>query len=218
MSPLENDRSVVLFDLDGTLADTTELILTCYRHALAQHRGSAPPDEVWLSTMGTPLVTQMRAFTDDEEEVAALVAAYVSYQREVHDDFVTAFPGARETALRILELGAQLAIVTSKRREMALRTLACCGLDDLFPVLVTPDETENYKPHPEPVLRALSELGQPPGDHVLFVGDSPYDIEAGRNAGVRTAGVLWGPHGREGLEPYGPDYVVETFDELVELI
>jgi pyrophosphatase PpaX len=68
------------------------------------------------------------------------------------------------------------------------------------------------------VLRALSELGQPPGDHVLFVGDSPYDIEAGRNAGVRTAGVLWGPHGREGLEPYGPDYVVETFDELVELI
>ena len=215
------DRSAwdaVLFDLDGTLADTTELILTCYRHALTHHRGAAPPDELWLSTMGIPLHVQMRAFSDDDDEVAALVSTYVAYQREVHDELVDAFPGAREAALHVRDRGAKLAIVTSKRREMALRTLACCRLEDLFRVVVTPDETQNHKPHPEPVLRAMDELGVGRRDRVLFVGDSPYDIEAGRRAGVKTAGVLWGPHGREGLESRAPDHLVRTFDELAELI
>ena len=85
--------SAVLFDLDGTLADTTELILACYRHTMEQHRGTRLPDDLWLSTMGKPLRVQMQAFASSPEEHAGMVETYVRHQDELHDRMVQPFPG-----------------------------------------------------------------------------------------------------------------------------
>lgn len=206
--------SAVLFDLDGTLADTVGLILRCYRHTMSAHRGGPLPDERWLATIGRPLRDQLLDFAEDEEEAAAMLETYVAFQRTVHDDMVRPYPGAVEVLDELRGGGTRLGVVTSKRREMAERTLSCCGFLDRFDVLIGADDVSAGKPDPEPVLAALERLGDADPGRTLFVGDSPFDVIAGREAGVRTAAALWGPFPREVLEEAGPDYFVRTIAEI----
>lgn len=216
-----SDRPVpwtaVLFDLDGTLADTVELILHCYRHTMEAHLGRALPDERWLAGIGRPLRDQLREFGRTDEEAAAMLETYTSFQRTVHDGMVCSYPGAAGVLDVYRDGGTPVAVVTSKLRDMALRTLDCCGLDAYFEVLVGADDVEAGKPDPEPVRAALDALGVAPSPSVLFVGDSPYDVEAGKRAGIRTAGALWGPYGREVLKEAGADYLLDNLDEVVAL-
>lgn len=209
--------AAILFDLDGTLADTVGLILDCYRHTMRTHLGAVPPDAAWLATMGRPLRDQLRAFARSDAELEAMLDTYSCYQREIHDARVRAYPGVREAVKRLAGQGIPLAVVTSKRREMARRTLARCGLEKYFPVLVSADDVRNGKPDPEPVAAALAALGARDPGAALFVGDSPYDVAAGRGAGVVTAAALWGPFSRAELEAAGPDHLLERVDDLLEL-
>ena len=208
----------VFFDLDGTLADTVELILRSFRHTMEVHLGEVPPDERWLSTMGTPLVAQLRDFARDDTQAADMLETYSAFQHRVHDEMVRPFPGAVEAVASLAGRGARIAVVTSKRRPWARRTMEVCGLWDGVELLVSADDVVRGKPDPEPVLQALGALGlgDRPGQ-VLFVGDSPFDIRAGRAAGTSTAAVAWGPFARDALEAEGPDYVLESLSDLVEL-
>lgn len=208
----------VLFDLDGTLADTVELILRCYRHTMERHLGEALPDHRWLATIGTPLDVQLREFARSEDEAREMLETYVSRQREIHDEMVRPFPGSLEVAAALIDRRVPRAVVTSKRRGMALRTLEICGLGDAFPILVAADDVREPKPHPEPVRAALGGLGVEPGPGVLFVGDSPWDVRSGKEAGVRTAGALWGPYERSDLEDAGPDFLLSEIGEVLELL
>ena len=206
---------VVLFDLDGTLADTVELILRSDRHTMETHLGEAPPDEAWLRTIGRPLRDALAEFARDADEAAAMLGTYETFQRSVHDRMVRPYGGVVDVVERVARGGTGLGLVTSKRREMALRTLEVCGLADAFRAVVTADDVERGKPDPEPVRAALERLRVPSADaRVLFVGDSPFDLAAGKAAGVKSCAVLWGPFAREALEEEAPDYVVETVAEL----
>ncbi len=209
--------SAVLFDLDGTLADTVGLILTCYRHTMRTHLGEAPPDEEWIRGMGTPLRVQLAAFARSPEEVDAMVETYATLQRRIHDEMVHPYPEVPELLAALEALGVPMALVTSRRIEMTRRTLAHCGFAGHFEVIVTPDEVTHPKPDPEPVFVALERLGSPAPQRTLFVGDSPHDIEAGRAAGVRTVAALWGPFPRELVLAASPDYAIETPLELLQL-
>jgi pyrophosphatase PpaX len=209
--------AAVLFDLDGTLADTIGLILSCYRHTMKTHLGEEPPDDVWIRGMGTPLRQQLAVFARSPEEVEAMVNTYVTLQREIHDEMVTAYPGVPELLAALEAASVPMALVTSRRPEMTRRTLAHCGFARHFEVIVTPDDVSRAKPDPEPVLVALERLGSPPPDRVLFVGDSPLDIEAGRAAGVRTVGAFWGPFPRDIVLAAAPDYTIESPLELLAL-
>jgi pyrophosphatase PpaX len=206
----------VFFDLDGTLADTVELILRSYRHTMVTHLGAALPDERWLSTMGQPLRTQLLDFARDELEAAAMLETYTVFQRGVHDEMVRPFPGAPEVLAGLKERGARLAVVTSKRNEVARRTMEVCGIWDAVEVVVGADDVTLGKPDPEPVYRALDALELRAHPHeVLFVGDSPFDLQAGRAAGTRTAAVGWGAFRRPLLEAERPDYFLDTLAELL---
>jgi pyrophosphatase PpaX len=205
--------SAVLFDLDGTLIDSIELILSSYRHTMLSHRGATPPDSVWLAGLGTPLRAQFRKFTDDEAEVAAMVATYRTHNLANHDRMVRAYPGVLEAVRHLHAAGRTLAIVTSKTRDGAQRGLRYCGFGGLFPVVVGADDVPRHKPDPEPVRHALALLGVPAAAAV-FVGDSPHDLAAGRAAGVRTAAVAWGPFARAELEALAPDFWMETPQDL----
>jgi len=210
--------AAVLFDLDGTIADTLPLILRCYRHTMLTHLGRELPDEAFLRTVGTPLGEQLRDFARDEAELLAMAETYVAFQRIHHDAMVKAYPGARDVASALRGRGVELAVVTSKRREMTLRTLDRCGLGDLFEVLVCADDVSRGKPDPEPVRRALAELGlERHRREVLFVGDSPFDVTAGRLAEVRTAAALWGAFERATLEAAEPDHLVGCIADVLEL-
>lgn len=211
------DWGGILFDLDGTLADSIDLILSCYRYTMRVHLGAEPPDDRWLATLGRPLRDQIRAFARSDEEAAAMMATYQGYQRRVHDGMVRPYPGVREVIARLSEAATPLAVVTSKRREVALRTLRCCGLDGYFPVVISADDVTNGKPDPEPVTAALTALGSPAAGTVLFVGDSPFDVMAGRAAGVLTGAALWGAFPRDELGAAAPDYLLERVDDVLSL-
>jgi pyrophosphatase PpaX len=218
MPPVQRAWRGVLFDLDGTLADTVELILRSYRHTMLTHLGEVLPDERWLSTMGTPLRAQLRDFARDEAEAEAMLETYTVFQRGVHDEMVRPFPGARDVLDEFRERGARLAVVTSKRNVVARRTMEVCGLHESVEVVVGADDVRLGKPDPEPVHLALDVLGlREAVSEVLFVGDSPFDLRAGRAAGTRTAAVSWGAFARAALEAEEPDYFVDGLGDLLGL-
>ncbi|HMA39239.1 MAG TPA: HAD-IA family hydrolase [Gemmatimonadales bacterium] len=208
--------TTLLFDLDGTLIDSIDLILRSYRHTMRVHRGEEPPDDIWMEGLGTPLSVQFRRWTDDEVEIRAMVETYRTYNLAHHDELVRAYDGVVEQVLRLDAGGKTLGLVTSKMRGGALKGLRLVGIEAAFDVVVGSDEVTHPKPHPEPVLLALERLGRAPSDAV-FIGDSRHDIECGRAAGVKTAAVLWGPFDREHLEDLDPDYWLERPADLSTL-
>lgn len=209
--------AAVLFDLDGTLADTVGLILACYRHTMKTHLGEVRPDEEWIAGMGTPLRVQMQRYASSPEELDAMVRTYGTLQRQLHQQMVTAYPGVPELLAALEAGGVPLGLVTSRLPTMTHLTLDTCGISRHFRVVITPEDVTRAKPDPEPVLVALRRLENPAPERVLFVGDSPHDIESGRAAGVRTAGALWGPFPRETVVAARPDFLVESPLELLEL-
>lgn len=145
---------------DGPLADTVQLILESFRHTMTTHRGesTAEVESHWLSTIGRPLRDQMGLFAADPGEVKRMVETYVAYQRTVHDEMVRPFPGSLEVVDALRARGTRMAVVTSKRRRIAVQTVACCGLTDALELLVCADDVDRGKPDPKPVLLALDRL------------------------------------------------------------
>lgn len=205
--------SVVLFDLDGTLIDTNHLIVTSFQHTLKEKLGLEVSEAAIYKHFGEPLPTTMARYSPDLAE--ELTDFYRVFNLANHDALVRNFEGVREMLADLRAAGVKLGVVTSKRRDLALRGMQVCGLQDCFDTVVGMDETEKHKPEPEPVFLALERLGARPGAHVLMVGDSRFDVECGRNAGVRTAAVGWTVQDRSGL---APDYWVESPADLTELV
>lgn len=206
----------VLYDFDGTLADTTELVMNCYRHTMQTHLGYVPPEEDWLRGFGTPLAGQIARYARSPEEERAMLRTYRDYQTEHTPNFMVPFPGAVATVQALRERGLPLAIVTSRYRESTLHGLEICGIARFFDIIVTPEDVSNPKPHPEPVLYTLDRLGIR-ANEALFIGDSPHDMASGRAAGTRTAAALWGPFPLTMLEAERPDYMLRKQEDVLEL-
>jgi pyrophosphatase PpaX len=206
----------VLLDFDGTLLDSVELILAGYRHMMQVHRGRTYPDELWRRGIGTPLLTQIREFARDEDEVPALLETYRDWVIEHHDRLARPFPGVADAIRALHAQGVALAIVTSKRRIGVERGLPVLGLQDVLTCWITPDEVTHGKPHPESVWLAMEQLGVDAAE-TCFVGDSPHDLEAGRAAGVTTVAVGWGPFSRARLQELRPDHWLDEPAQLATL-
>lgn len=207
----------ILFDLDGTLVDTLDLILASFRHTMSSHLGHAPPDHRWLETLGRPLRIQLQSFARSEEELELMFDTYLAHNQEHHQALVRPYPGMRDALRTLDEQGYRLAVVTSKIRPNTQRELASVELDDFFQVVITADDVESPKPHPAPVLMAVSQLGLTP-DEALLIGDSVFDLRAGRAAGVDTAAALWGPFDYEQLANEKPDFWLERISSLLKLL
>lgn len=204
----------LLFDLDGTLIDSIELILNSARHAFIGFEGRAPTDEEWRAGIGRPLRTVLREYADgNDAETDRLFQRYRAYQLEHHDRLISAYEGVVETIGWLAQAGHPMALVTSKSDWMAEKALVHVGLDQLIPTIVGCDTCVNHKPHPEPVERALALLGVG-ADDAIFVGDSPHDVESGRAARVMTVGVAWGAFSPAELQRAGADVVIERVEEL----
>jgi pyrophosphatase PpaX len=208
----------LLFDLDGTLADSIALLLAAFHHTFATHRPNfTPTDEEWIAGIGTPLITQMRQFVPTEDEAQQMILTYREFQRTHHDEMLREFEGVDETLALLKAQGHPTGLVTSKSNDLAHRALTWLHLTEHIDVVVGMDSTERHKPDPEPVLHALAVLGASPAG-ALFLGDSPHDIEAGNAAGVTSVAALWGPFSRTVLERASPTYFLEHIRELPALV
>lgn len=208
--------SVVLFDLDGTLINTNHLIVQSFQHVLRSQLGLEVPADQIYPFFGEPLGRTLARWSADRAD--NLVTEYRAFNMTNHDRLVMRFSGVNEMVEALAARGTTLAIVTSKSRETARRGLQVTSLEPYFPVLVGLEDTVRHKPEPDPALRALDLLGERPGPHVLMVGDSRYDVLCGRNAGLQTAVVSWTTQRREQIEEVGPDYWIETPQDLLNLV
>jgi pyrophosphatase PpaX len=207
----------LLFDLDGTVIDSIELLLSSARHAFALHPGSGPTDAEWIAGIGTPLLSQLRQWSRTDEELQSLLENYRAFQREHHDRLTRCFDDVPETLRALRACGHKTAIVTSKIEELAQRSLEWVGLAHEFDTVIGFDATTRHKPEPEPVLLALERLGAE-ANRTVFVGDSPHDIAAGNAAGVISIAALWGPFSRESLEAARPRHLIERMGQLPALL
>ncbi len=206
----------LLFDLDGTIVDTIELIVLAAEYVF-EGRERRPTREAWVARIGTPLDGMLRVWAADDADVEVLRARYREYQWAHHDRLTRAYDGVVETIRALHAAGHPLAIVTSKIEASARRSLAYVGIEDCFDLIVGMDHTERHKPDPEPVRYAMERLGVLP-EATWFVGDSPHDMHAGNAAGVTTVAATWGPFTREQLEPSAPRHWLGTIRELPALL
>lgn len=207
----------VLFDLDGTLIDSIELILNSARHAFAGREGHVPSDAEWLTGVGIPLATMFRRYAHDDADVDGLIAKYREYQLANHDRLVRCYDAVVDTVRELRRRRHPLGIVTSKATWLAKRGLEHVGLGADFDVIVGCDSCDRHKPDPQPVLLALERLNYDPREAV-FVGDSVHDMHAGNAAGVRTVAALWGPFTREDLAASSPSCFLERITDLPALL
>jgi pyrophosphatase PpaX len=209
--------AAVLFDLDGTLIDSIELILGSMRHAFAKCGRPVPQDAEWLTGVGTPLPSMFRNYVQEEAHVTELIAAYREHQLANHDALVRCYADVADTLALLADRGHPLAVVTSKSDALARRGLEHAGILRFFQTIVGFDSTERHKPHPEPVLTALRRLGYESFE-AAFVGDSVHDVEAGNAAGVVTVAALWGPFTREQLAIAKPQRYAEKPGTLPQIV
>lgn len=207
----------VLFDNDGTLVDTYALILSSMRHATREVLGRIIPDDVLMAKVGQPLAVQMQDFTDDPAVQDELLVVYRAHNKVEHDRTVRAFPGAEQALARLSEASIKLGVVTSKMHALAWRGLELTGLAPYLDCCIGADDCPIFKPEPQPVIAGAEALGLDPAE-CLYVGDSPFDLQAGRRAGCATVAVLWGMFPEDVLTLERPDHTVENFDELVDLV
>lgn len=205
----------VLFDLDGTLVDTIELILTSFRYATEAVLGQVVPDDVLLSDIGTPLAAQMEKIAPGRAE--ELVRAYRVHNHEHHDLLAKRFEGIEEMLVEIKRRGYPVGVVTSKLNAGALRGLELFGLDGFVDFIVGADDVSIHKPDPFPLFHAADILGIPLSECV-YVGDSPHDMAAAVAGGAVGVAALWGPFDRDVVLGPEPPFAIEAPGDLLLIL
>lgn len=207
----------VLFDNDGTLIDTHDLILASMRHATGEVLGQDIPDAVLMAKVGQPLAVQVQDFTDDPALQEAWLATYRAHNHAHHDAMVQAFPGVRECLEALSDQGVKMGVVTSKLHDLAWHGLEITGLAPFLQCCVGADDCTRFKPDPQPIQHGLRALGLEAAS-CFYVGDSPFDLQAGRGAGCRTAAVGWGMFPAAVLRDETPDAYCESPADLQKLL
>ncbi len=207
--------NTLLFDLDGTLIDTNELIISSFLHTLDQYYPEKYKREDAIQFIGPPLYDTFVAI--DETRVDEMVKTYREHNLSHHDQIVTEFEGVFETVEALYKKGYKLGIVTTKLRGTVNMGLKLTKLDQFFDVVVTLDDVKKAKPDPEPIHKALALLNSSP-EETIMVGDNHHDIVAGQNAGTKTAGVAWSLKGVEYLQTFKPDYMLHNMSDLLAIL
>ena len=206
----------VLFDLDGTLIDSGAMILASFRHATRTVLRREIPDEQLLARVGSSHLHEQMAVID-ATRVEELVHSYREHNEPLHAE-LRLCPGVDGVLERLHAEGRRLGIVTAKRRKTVHLAFAVLPIERYFDAVVTAEQTERHKPHPEPLLHALEQLGAS-RESAAYVGDAPFDVAAAKAAGVFAIGVTWGGiHSIASLRAEGPDAVAHQAEELLAVL
>lgn len=206
--------NVLLFDLDGTLLDTNRLIIESFRQTLrAYFPERTYDDEDILPFIGPTLEKTFKSLNEPQWE--EMQAHYRAFNVAKHDELVCEYPGVVEGLHRLREAGYRMGIVTSKGRPVVEQGLELFSIRHLFEVVITADDVQEEKPHPEPIERALTAM-RAEAHEAVMIGDNDTDIFAGKNAGTKTVAVGWAIKGRPFLESLEPDVIIDSMEHFEE--
>lgn len=206
----------VLFDLDGTLIDSNEIIIESYIHAFKVFRPdlSFPRDKI-LTFIGPTLEMVFKNYVD-ADQIEPMIREYRSHYVANEGRFHALYPGVIKGLMDLKNLGVKLSIVTSKFKDAAWRSYTHYQLDTFFDTFIALDDVSHPKPDKEPVEVALKKLGG--ADYAIMIGDNHGDILAGKNAGIEGAGVAWSIKGKTFLNEVSPDVMFDTMEDIVQYI
>lgn len=205
----------LLFDFDGTLLDTNELIIQTFQTVLGNHYPGRFERIDILPFLGPTLMETFDSI--DAEKTEQFIQEYRAWNSSMHDELASEFDGVSETLNLLKTAGMKMAIVSTKRNDMVMRGLRLLDVEGVFDVVIGMDDVTHTKPHPEPILLALEKLGVDKSE-ALMIGDNYHDIDGGKNAGVKTAGVAWSAKGEAFLQNYHPDYMLHHISDLLRII
>ena len=207
---------IILFDFDGTLADSAQCSILATQAAFTAQHLPAPDAAAIVHSMGIPIETAFRslgAAALSDAAYAALLADFRRYYSDYTADHVRLFPGI--SALLAKAQHKPLAIVSSKRNARLRDNSTRLGIDGYIDVCIGSDQVTHYKPHPDSVHVALAALGYHGApEAVITVGDATGDIRMGQAAGIRTCAVTWGAHDATTLAAARPDTLVHDVAAL----
>lgn len=209
----------ILFDFDGTIANTTPLILATFHNTLEHYLGKdyGISDQEIINTFGLPLREGLARFIG-ADHIEEKVAYYREYNNTWHDVMIRSFPEVADGCARIQAAGIPQIIVTSKLHDSCLRGLRCIGQDKYMDAIVGCEQCSDHKPNPEPMEKGAAVLGFAPYE-CLCVGDSPFDMISGSRAGCTTVKVNWTSFLPESFAGEAqPDFTINQITDLLELI
>ncbi len=203
----------VVFDLDGTVVDSVELIVVSFQHALREVLGWEVSRQQAVAFVGRPLREQMLMFSPEHAD--RLVEVYQEFNHREHDRMLRLYDGMRDLLERLRAHGVRLGLVTSKSRRTTQMAFDRTGIEPYFDAVVCADESTGNKPSPDPILTCLEMLEVAP-TQAAYVGDSPADMQAAHAAGTFPIAVAWGVFEVAMLEAEKPGLLVHTIPELAE--
>lgn len=202
---------VVLFDLDGTLINTIDVIVASYTHTWRTVSAREVTRAEILPWIGRTLEDVFAE--EDPEHAEELERVYMDHNYAHLDSMVTRYDGIEELMYDLVAAGVRTGVVTSKRRRTALPAMKLAGLPAETVLACAMDDTDRHKPDPTPLLKGLEVLGaQPAGS--LYVGDAIHDLKAAHAAGMEGIGVTWGAGQPDEMHAQPSVAVVATVDEL----
>jgi phosphoglycolate phosphatase len=216
-STITFDVDLIVFDLDGTLADSLPDLAAaanyaCRRLGLPEHA-----QQEMGKMIGGGEANFVRRFLGPEHQdrFAEALELYISRYEEHSGDATRLYPGVPETLARLA--GRRLAVLSNKMERLCRRVLAAMGIAHFFAAIKGGDSYGALKPSPLPLLSLAREVGVEPS-RVLMVGDKPADVLTGREAGARTVAVTYGYGELEALTAAGPDAVLPGLTELPQYL
>lgn len=212
--------NTVMFDFDGTIMDTNDIILNSWNHTFNVLRGHGADRELMLEHFGEPLELSMKKFFDAEgDKVKEYIDIYRSYQTENFVNDIKLFPGVPEMLESLKNAGYTLALVTSRLKHTTMQGVEKFGLDRYFDVVITADDCTKHKPDPEPINITLEKLGKK-ADEAVMVGDTVMDLGCAKNAGVISVLVGWSMAlpPEKLTENDAPDYILKDASDMLPFL
>ena len=211
-----NKYDLVLFDMDGTIANTDELVVTSMEYFYKKYgHGYIRPREETIYFSGPPMKeTMKKEFPDYDTDM--LTKEFVEVSTPLYEQLVTSYPNCRHVLLKLKEQGIKLGVVTNKAHGPALICLDVIGLENIFDLLIGSDDVKTLKPSNEGILKAMSIFGIKDKDRVLYVGDNPIDYDTAVNSGVDSCLVMWGPRK---MDPrVSSKHKIYKYSDLLEVV
>ena len=203
---------IILFDLDGTLIDSTEAILESFHNSFDVYKVEHPSDEAIKALIGHPLDVMYRELGVTEAEVWEYVNTYKEHYRVISTEKTVLLENALEAVTIASEI-AKIGIVTTKTGKYSQVLLEYFGIMDKFEVLIGREHVENPKPDAEPILKALESFDTE-GEDIWMVGDTEMDLLSAQNAGVNSLGVLCGYGTKNSLNKYTQLVFQDTLEAM----